>query len=72
MKSHSSAQIAINGTQKNIIEGLLNDYIEDILELDQPDAIKALRAAVSDSISEKDKHISYPFYAHDIELSFPF
>jgi hypothetical protein len=45
----------LNGTQKNIIEGTLNIYLEDIAKLKPSDAIKALKAVTGRRISPEEK-----------------
>ena len=54
MESRSS-KVALNGTQRNIIEGLLKDYIDDILALNQSDAIKALQAVIAENVLAEEK-----------------
>jgi len=46
--------MALNGTQKNIIEGVLNTYIDDILVLNKKEALNALNALLIGDISSNE------------------
>lgn len=47
--------MALNGTQKNLIEGLLKTYLDDILMINLDDAIRALNAVFQENISAEDE-----------------
>lgn len=56
--SSSTSLIALNGTQKNIIEGTLNFYIEDVVGFESIDieiAKSGLQAMLSTTISEEQR-----------------
>src|ERR1044072_2207805 len=48
---------ALNGTQKNIIEGTLNFYLDDIAKLEPKAAIRALSAITQANLSHVDEEL---------------